>query len=159
MNINRKGEKMRNILFILSFVLIIDGCRINGNPVASTVAPSLNVSTVQDSLQYTFEINKANFEADDTLIAVLTVRNIGSVPDTIMVPCYGMQWTLTNDSGITVNSGPRHFCNSVAREVLVSHQSVVIGGIYEPIMEMSDNQTGSFVLSTTYNLSLNLHVR
>ena len=150
---------MRNILFIFSFALIINGCRINGNPVASTVDTSLSVSTIQGSLQYTFEINKANFEADDTLKAVLTVRNIGSVPDTIMVPCYGMQWTLTNDSGITVNSGPRNLCNSVAREVLVSHQSAVIGEIYEPIMEMSDNQTGSFAFSTVPGLSLTLYIQ
>jgi hypothetical protein len=150
---------MRNIIFIFSFVLIINGCRINGNPVASTADPSLSVSTVQDSLQYTFEINKANFETDDTLKTVLTVKNIGTVPDTIMVPCYGMQWTLKNDSGITVNWGPRVFCNSAARKVLVSNQSAVIGGIYEPIMEMSDNQTGSFVFGTVPGLSLTLYIQ
>ena len=152
---------MRKIIFIFSFTLIINGCRINDNPVASTVDTSLSASTIQGILQYTFEINKVNFEADDTLKAVLTVMNIGTVPDTILVPgCNGgMPWTLKNDSGITINWGPRVICDHIAMEVLESHQSAVIGEIYEPIMEMSDNQTGSFVFSTIFNLSLNLHVQ
>ena len=152
---------MRNIIFIFSLTLIINGCRINDNPVASTDNTSLSINSVQDSLQYTFEINKANFEADDTLKTALTVTNIGTVPDTILVPgCNGgMPWTLKNDSGITVNWGPRVICDHVAMEVLESNQSAVIGEIYEPIMEMSDNQTGSFVFSTIFNLSLNLHVQ
>ncbi len=154
---------MRNILFILSIVLVINGCKKDTNPVESTTQPTLSVSTVIDSLQYMLTIPKAVFGIHDTLKASLTALNLRAAPETLLVNIGNMPWTLKNDNGEVIMYGPRVISKYIITEVITSHQSTLIGAMGQPIADSSGNpvQVGSYVLSagSFSNLSLSLSIQ
>jgi hypothetical protein len=96
---------MRYCIFVISIALIINGCKKISNPVASETNPTLSVSQVQDSLQYTFAIPKTVFGVHDTLSATLTAFNQSAETDTLIYGVF-LQWSLKNDSGRTLMGNP-----------------------------------------------------
>lgn len=158
---------MRYIQFVLSATLLVNGCKENSNGVAPIADQVLSVSTVIDSLQYTFAIPKDVFGIHDTLRASMTVLNISAASETLVVNFGGLSWTLKNDGGRTIMYGPGVSNNYRILEVLASHQSAVIGEVYERIADTSDKpvQLGSYVLSAdsylnhSISLSFNLSLQ
>ena len=97
---------MRCFILALSIVLIISSCKKSSNPVTSVTNPAVSVSQVSDSMQYTFAIPKAVFGIHDTLSASFTAFNQSAEPETLMISVGNFQWSLKNDSGRTLMSGP-----------------------------------------------------
>ena len=92
-------QVMKIMLAILTLGIIMVGCSNSGNP----VGPSDTQSS--GSLQYTFSTPNATYRPGDTLTAAITVRNSGSVADTIGVEASLFQWALVNSSGDSVMKG------------------------------------------------------
>ncbi|MFZ1978318.1 MAG: hypothetical protein WAV76_10215 [Bacteroidota bacterium] len=144
---------MRYFILALSIALIINGCKKNSNPVASVTNPALSISQVSDSMQYTFAIPRAVFGIHDTLTASFTAYNQSAEPETLMVSEGNFQWSLKNDSGRILMWGPPPNPYPLQRIIINSHQSVVIFGMQQAIMDTSGAPVaaGSYVLQGLYN--------
>jgi hypothetical protein len=139
---------MRYFIFALSVALIINGCKKSSNPASSVTNPTLSVSQVRDSMQYTFAIPKAVFGIHDTLSASVTAFNQSAEPETLMISVGDFQWSLKNDSGRTLMWGPERLPYPIAQLILNSHQSKEIFGVCQAIMDT----TGAPVIAGSYKL-------
>jgi len=144
---------MRYFIFILSIALIINGCKKSSNPVTSVTNPAVSVSQVKDSMQYTFAIPKAVFGIHDTLSASVTAFNQSAEPETLIVSEGDFQWSLKNDSGRTVVSGPEPNPYPIARLIFNPHQSQEIFEVYQAITDTSRAPViaGSYTLQGLYD--------
>ena len=104
---------MRNQIFILLALAILIGCQRNNNIVAPLPSPPLqsppySVSNVKDSTLYTFSVLKDSLGIFDSLTMTLTAFNQSMKPETLFVSQspFFYSWSLTNDSGKTITSGP-----------------------------------------------------
>jgi hypothetical protein len=139
---------MRYFILALSIALVIYGCKKSSNPVASAT-PALSVSQVSDSMQYTFAIPKAVFGIHDTLSASFTAYNQSAEPETLNTSIGTFQWSLKNDSGRTLMSGPPLLFNGPARRLILNpHQSQEIFELYQAITDKS----GAPVIAGSYTL-------
>ena len=119
----------------------------------------MSVSQVQDSLQYTFAIRKAVFGIHDTLSASVTAFNQSAEPETLIVSIGNFQWSLKNDSGRTLMSGPERYPLTqypIARLIFKSHQSNEIFEVYQAITDTSGAPViaGSYMLQCLYGSML-----
>jgi hypothetical protein len=147
---------MRYFILALSIALIINGCKKNSNPIESVTQPALSVSQVSDSMEYTFAIPRAVFGIHDTLSASFTAYNQSAEPETLMISKGNFQWSLKNDSGRTLMSGPLPLPYPLQRLILNSHQSIEIFGIYQAITDTSGAPViaGSYTLQGLYDSML-----
>ena len=147
---------MRYCIFVISIALIINGCKKSSNPVASETNPTLSVSQVQDSLQYTFAIPKAVFGVHDTLSATLTAFNQSAETDTLIYGVF-LQWSLKNDSGRTLMGNPITYPPiPIRRIILNSHQSDVFFVMHQAIIDTSGAPVvaGSYILQCEWRSML-----
>ena len=147
---------MRYFIFVLSITLIINGCKKNSDPVASVADPTLSVSQTRDSMQYTFAIPKSVFGIHDTLSASFTAFNQSAEPETLMLSEGNFQWSLKNDSGRTLMSGPEPNPYPIARLIFNPHQSKEIFEVYQAIKDTSGTPViaGSYMLQGLYDSML-----
>jgi hypothetical protein len=147
---------MLYFILALSIALIINGCKKNSNPVASVTNPALSVSQTSDSMQYTFAIPRTVFGIHDTLSASFTAFNQSAEPETLMISEGNFQWSLKNDSGRILMWGPARNPYPLQRIIINSHQSEVIFGIQQAIMDTSGAPVaaGSYVLQGLYDSML-----
>ena len=153
---------MRYFIFALSVALIIYGCKKSSNPVESVTNTALSVSQVRDSMQYTFAIPKAVFGIHDTLSASVTAFNQSAETETLIVSIGNIQWSLKNDSGRTLMSGPEPTYPlpltqiPIARLIFNSHQSKEIFEVYQAIKDTSGAPViaGSYTLQGLYSSML-----
>jgi hypothetical protein len=142
------GGDMRYFILALSIALIINGCKKSSNPVTSVTNPAVSVS-----LQYTFAIPKAVFGIHDTLSASVTAFNQSAEPETLIVSEGDFQWSLKNDSGRTLMSGPERNPYPIAQLIFNPHQSKEIFELYQAIKDTSGAPViaGSYTLQGLYN--------
>jgi len=147
---------MRYFIFVLSIALIINGCKKGSNPVASVTNTTLSDSQVRDSMQYTFAIPKAVFGIHDTLSASVTAYNQSAEPDTLMISGGNFEWSLKNDSGRTLMWGPPRLPYPIQRLIINSHQSGVVFGMHQAIVETSGAPVvaGSYILQCEWRSML-----
>ncbi len=110
------------------------------------------ISILQDSILYTFAIPRTTFGIRDTLTATLTLYNESSLTDTLLlrgggVFCLG-SWSLKNDSGRTITSGPAVCPQVLVRVPLDSHQS--LGGLV--IDQVMADTSGAPIIPGSYVL-------
>ena len=139
---------MRCFILALSIVLIISSCKKSSNPVTSVTNPAVSVSQVKDSMQYTFAIPKAVFGIHDTLNGSVTALNQSAEPETLIISEGDFQWSLKNDSGRTVMSGPERNPYPIAQVIFNPHQSKAIFEVYQAIKDTS----GAPVIAGPYTL-------
>ncbi len=139
---------MRYFILALFIALIINGCKKSSNPVASVTKPAVSVSQVRDSMQYTFAIPKAVFGIHDTLSASVTAFNQSAEPETLIISEGDFQWSLKNDSGRTVMSGPERNPYPIAQVIFNPHQSKEIFEVNQAIKDTS----GAPVIAGSYTL-------
>ncbi|MGA9407267.1 MAG: hypothetical protein WBW71_09060 [Bacteroidota bacterium] len=143
---------MRYCIFALSIALIVNGCKKSSDPVASITDPPLSVSQVSDSMQYTFAIPKAVFGIPDTLSASFTAFNQSAEPETLMLSEGNFTWSLKNDSGRTLMSGPEPNPYPITQVIFNPHQSKEIFEVYQAIKDTSGAPViaGSYMLQGLY---------
>jgi len=144
---------MRYFILALSIAFIINGCKKSSNPVTSVTNPAVSVSQVSDSMQYTFAIPKAVFGIHDTLSASFTAFNQSAEPETLIISKGSFQWSLKNDSGRTLMSGPERNPYPIAQLIFNPHQSKEIFELYQAIKDTSGAPViaGSYTLQGLYN--------
>jgi len=86
----------------------------------------------------------------------MTATNIGTDTNTIIIPCYGLQWAFGKWQRKDGNDGPTIFCYSLRYEPVVPHQTIWLGGINILISDTSLH--GNYIMSAD-GLSLNLSIR
>ena len=128
---------MRYFIFVLAITLIINGCKKSSNPVVSVTNPAVSVSQVRDSMQYTFAIPTAVFGIHDTLSASVTAFNQSAEPETLIISEGDFQWSLKNDSGRALMSGPERNPYPIARLIFDPYQSKEIFEVYQAIKDTS----------------------
>jgi hypothetical protein len=146
--LNTQGGNMRYFIYVLILSFIINGCKKSSNPIVSVTNPTLSVSQVRDSIQYTFVIPKAEFGIHDTLCASVTAYNQSAEPDTLMISGGNFEWSLKDDSGRTLMWGPPRWPYPIQRLIINSHQSGVVFGMHQAIMDTS----GAPVVAGPYTL-------
>ena len=147
---------MRYFIFVLSIAIIINGCKKNSNPASSVTNSTLSITQVRDSMQYTFAIPKAIFGIHDTLSASVTAFNQSAEPETLMLAEGNFEWSLKNDSGRTLMSGPEVLPYPIYPLIINSHQSKEIFEVYQAITDTSGAQViaGSYMLQGLYDSML-----
>src|SRR5271169_6521150 len=117
----------------------------------------LSVSHTADSVLYTFAIPKAIFGINDTLSATLTLYNESTSAKTLYFVCgpsYAILWSLQNDSGRTMISGPGAICQVVVPLTLNPNQLLQYQVIDEPVKNIPGilvDQSNSYVLQGQMN--------
>jgi hypothetical protein len=155
---------MRLIFALIGLLLFINGCKENNDTITSVKENSKIVTSanqVSENLQYALTTPKASFGIHDTLIATVTVYNQAPVSETLLVGPVLFKWSLKNDSGRTIMSGPTVVPLYIYRLVLSPHQSKEIYFIHQAIADISGRPVipGSYVLNVSIgsiSLSLNL---
>ena len=144
---------MRYLIFVLSIAIIVIGCKKNTNPASSVTNPTLAVSQVRDSMQYTFAVPKAIFGIHDTLSASVTAFNQSAEPETLMLSEGNFEWSLKNDSGRTLMSGPEVLPYPIYPFIINPHQSKEIFEVYQAITDTSGAtvSAGSYILQGLYD--------
>jgi hypothetical protein len=147
---------MRYFILALFIAIIINGCKKSSNPVALVTNSAVSVSQVKDSMQYTFTIPKAVFGIHDTLSASVTAFNQSARPETLIVSEGDFQWSLKNDSGRTLMSGPEPNPYPIAQLIFTSHQSKEIFEVFQAIKDTSGAPViaGSYTLQGLYDSML-----
>jgi hypothetical protein len=104
-------------------------------------------------MQYTFAIPKAVFGIHDTLSASVTAFNQSAEPETLIVSEGDFQWSLKNDSGRTLMSGPERNPYPIAQLIFNPHQSKEIFEVYQAIKDTSEAPVivGSYTLQGLYD--------
>jgi hypothetical protein len=123
-----ESTHMRHHIFILSLLAILIGCKQSSNPVAPLITQPSSVSSVKDSILYTFAVSQNTLGILDTLTMTLTALNQSTSWETLSVrdPRFFYTWSLTNVGGTTINSGswsPNPYIPSV---VIIPNQSAVL---------------------------------
>jgi hypothetical protein len=154
---------MRYAIFIILILVILCGCKESNNPVAPLIiTPTSSVSNVKDSILYTFTVSKNTLGIFDTLSMTLTAFNQSSTPDTLYISSLYYTWSLTNDNGKIIASGPTARSYLILQVPLSPHHSTVL---YGPRYTMADIygapiEAGSYLLcwNLTNGLSFQLNL-
>lgn len=143
---------MRYIAFVIFTFLIINGCKKSTNSVAPPIEPILSVSQVSDSIQFTFALPKAAFGIHDTLGASFSALNQAAEPETLMISEGNVQWSLINESGRTLMSGPERYPYPLQLLILNSHQLKDIFDLHQAVIDTSGVPViaGSYILQMLY---------
>ncbi len=154
---------MRHILILSAVLCAIGGCNLQDNgfePLTrgttlrqTTRARILSVSSVRDSILYTFSVPRGSLGIHDTLAATLTLNNESSATDTLMLgevdPSLTGFWWLTNANGDTVMSQPPVRTSVPAIRVLLgSHHSLSEWVVYRSL----ENTSGAPLRPDFYTL-------
>jgi hypothetical protein len=158
---------MRLIFALIGLLLFNNGCKENSDTITSVKEDGKIITSanqVSNDLQYTLSTPKASFGIHDTLIAAVSVYNQASVSETLLVGPVLFKWSLKNDSGRTILSGPTIVPLYLYSLVLSSHQSKEIYFIHQAIADISGQPVipGPYVLNVSIgsiSLSLNLLLR
>jgi hypothetical protein len=143
---------MRRHILILLTLAILAGCEQSSNIVAPLPSAPLSVSNLKDSILYTFSVPKAALGIFDTLTMSLTAVNRAATPETLSVSDYFYTWSLTDDNGKMIASGPTVLSNLILRVPLNPHQSAVL---YRIAYTMADI-FGAPIAAGSYRLTWNL---
>jgi hypothetical protein len=144
---------MRYIISLIVSLIIFNGCKNN------TVAPgndqSLSAIQVQNGIIYTLSVPKLSFGINDTLKAQLSAFNQSMVPDTLVTGFspYLYNWTLKNDTGKVIMSGPFPDVYLVERIFLNPNQEARLYQINQAIKD----QLGEPINAGSYILQWNLN--
>ncbi len=154
---------MRHMLILLAVLCALGGCTLQDNgfePLTrgttlrqTTRGRILSVSSVRDSILYTFSVSRVSLGIHDTLAATLTLNNESSATDTLMLgevaPSLTGFWWLTNSNGDTVMSQPRLLTSVPAIRVLLgSHHSLSEWVVYRSL----ENPSGAPLRPGYYTL-------
>jgi hypothetical protein len=118
---------MRYVLIFLS-TLILAGSARSSNPVAPFLS-SQSSSSASDTLNgivFTFAVSRDTLGIFDTLNMTLTALNQTSQNDTIPVSDYLYRWSLVNDNGKIIISGPWLISNLIQNVVVSPNQSTIV---------------------------------
>jgi len=145
---------MRNHIYIILILAIFGGCEQNSNMVAPVPSAPLSTSNVKDSILYTFEVPKNNLGIFDSLTMTLTAFNEASTPETLIVGQNSRfyTWSLKNDSGKEIITGPWIGNNLLSLVILNPHQSEVLYGLRYSMADIFKAQ----IIAGTYLLQWNL---
>jgi hypothetical protein len=119
---------MRYNIFILLLLLAIIGCKKENSIIGPGTNTTLSDSKVKNGIFYTFAVSKNKLGIFDTLKMSITALNQTTTPETLYVsesPSF-YTWSLTNDSGKTIISGPWLGNNLIIPVVINPHQSAVL---------------------------------
>jgi|CZKP01.1.fsa_nt_gi hypothetical protein len=119
---------MQYNIFILLLLLAVIGCRKDSNIIGPGTIPTLSNSKAKDGILYTFAVYKDKLGIFDTLKMSITALNQTTAPETLYVsesPSF-YTWSLTNDSGRTIISGPWLGNDLINPVVINPNQSAVL---------------------------------
>lgn len=142
---------MRRMLILFAVLFAINGCDLQNKsfgPISrrttlrrTTPGQTLSVSSVRDSIVYTFSVARGSLGIHDTLAATVTLNNESSATDTLILGggrlYYTGLWWLTNLNGQTVLSQPRVPTPSPIRVLLGSHQSLSELVVHQTLVDTS----------------------
>ena len=152
---------MRNFILAVLILLLPLGCRQTSNPVAPVTPPPSSTSEVKDNVLYTFAVSKDTLGILDTLTMTLTASNLAVTQDTLYKSDYFYSWSLTNNNGRVISSGPKPYSNLIARVLLDPHQSAVLYSLQYFMADIfgAPIAAGTYVLrwSLTIGLSFQLN--
>jgi hypothetical protein len=153
---------MRHLLVSLAVLFAISGCDLQDNGFGpttgrttsrrTTTRQTLSVSSVRDSIVYTFSVARGSLGVHDTLAATFALNNESSATDTLILGggrlYFTGSWWLTNANGRTLMFQPRVPAPAPVRVLLGSHQSLSELVVDQSIVDTS----GAPVLPGVYTL-------
>jgi hypothetical protein len=99
------GVYMRKAIFLLFLLLFLCGC--DDSDVAGPSSRSIvSVTDVQGGIRYTYSLNKAIYDVNDTLITKLKLYNLSNEADTIYDVFPPPYWSLKTADGHVIMYGP-----------------------------------------------------
>ena len=143
---------MRYNIFILVILLTIIGCNRDSDIIVPLTAPPSRASNIKDNILYTFAVSKDTLGILDTLDMTMTALNQTTSPDTILISDNYYNWSLTNENGKIISSGPTVFSNLIRIVLLNPHQSLLL---YHLKLSMADI-FGAPIQEGSYQLRWNL---
>lgn len=136
---------MRNLFIIVSLLFIINGCSQNSNPLTTSVAIKSR------KLLFTLSVSKTTYAVNDTLKAIMSVYNYGTIANTVVVGGGQFDWSLQDGNGQIIMSGG--IPDNLLRILTINPgQTEQIYRINEKITGMS----GKAVNPGTYDLNASL---
>ncbi|MHB8579193.1 MAG: hypothetical protein ACYDA4_04955 [Ignavibacteriaceae bacterium] len=149
---------MRYVFSLIVSLIIFNGCEHTGDTFSlypPDKQPTLSVSSIKDSILYTFAVPKTTFGIYDTLSAKLIAYNESTVPDTLYSSYspYFYTWSLKNNTGRTIMFGPMGANNSIRLIPINSQRSEILYNIYQVIKDIS----GAPLTAGSYMLQWNLN--
>ncbi|MHB8853113.1 MAG: hypothetical protein ACYC6P_07150 [Ignavibacteriaceae bacterium] len=143
---------MRYNIFILVILLTIIGCNRDSEIIVPLTATPSRASNIKDNILYTFAVSKDTLGILDTLDMTMTALNQTTTPDTILISDNYYNWSLTNENGKIISSGPTYFSNLIRIVLLNPHQSLLL---YHLKISMADI-FGAPIQEGSYQLRWNL---
>jgi hypothetical protein len=156
---------MKYIISLLVSLFIFNGCK---NNIVESGNDQLSSVKTQNGIIYTLSVAKHTYTVHDTLYVQLTAFNQSMLPDTLVTGFspYLYNWTLKNDAGKVIMSGPFPDVYIVQQIFLNPNQGACLYQIKESIRDQLDEPIlpGSYVLQWNLNnqgipyLSFNLDI-
>jgi hypothetical protein len=144
---------MKYFISLIVSLIIFNGCK--NNIVSPGNDQSLGSSQLQNGIIYTLSVSKHIYSLNDTLNAQLTAYNKSAVLDTLVTGFSPnlYNWTLKNDSGRVIMSGPFPDVYFVQRIFLNSYQETRLYQINQAIKDQWNEpiKAGSYLLQWNLN--------